>query len=49
MNAETVKQEKKKGLPIIFGDASQEHILETVHLSKARDSNIRQASYKSHY
>jgi len=36
MNAETVKQEKKKGLPIIFGDASQEHILETVHLTKAR-------------
>ncbi len=36
MNAETVKQEKKKGLPIIFGDAIQEHILETVHLSKAR-------------
>jgi CPA2 family monovalent cation:H+ antiporter-2 len=36
MNAETVKQEKKKGLPIIFGDAIQEHILETVNLSKAR-------------
>ena len=36
MEAETVKQEKKKGLPIIFGDAIQEHILETVNLSKAR-------------
>ena len=36
MNAETVKREKEKGLPIIFGDATQDHILETVHLSKAR-------------
>lgn len=36
MNAETVKREKQKGLPIIFGDATQDHILETVHLSKAR-------------
>ncbi|PKQ45838.1 monovalent cation:proton antiporter family protein [Confluentibacter flavum] len=36
MNAETVKHERKKGLPIIFGDATQDHILETVHLSKAR-------------
>ncbi|MDP2688006.1 MAG: cation:proton antiporter [Aequorivita sp.] len=36
MSAETVKREKQKGLPIIFGDATQDHILETVHLSKAR-------------
>jgi CPA2 family monovalent cation:H+ antiporter-2 len=36
MNAATVKQEKAKGLPIIFGDATQTHILETVHLSSAR-------------
>lgn len=36
MNAETVKREKAKGLPIIFGDATQEHILETAHLSNAR-------------
>jgi CPA2 family monovalent cation:H+ antiporter-2 len=36
MNAETVKREKAKGVPIIFGDATQDHILETVHLSKAR-------------
>jgi len=36
MNAETVKHERKKGLPIIFGDATQDHILETVHLSNAR-------------
>ncbi|HET8737542.1 MAG TPA: cation:proton antiporter [Pricia sp.] len=36
MNAETVKRERQKGLPIIFGDAARDHILETVHLSKAR-------------
>ncbi|MFD0798842.1 monovalent cation:proton antiporter-2 (CPA2) family protein [Maribacter chungangensis] len=36
MNAETVKRERKKGVPIIFGDATQDHILEKVHLSDAR-------------
>ncbi|WP_341225369.1 cation:proton antiporter [uncultured Arcticibacterium sp.] len=36
MNAETVRREKRKGLPIIFGDATQDHILEAVHLSTAR-------------
>ncbi|MFA6618300.1 MAG: cation:proton antiporter [Candidatus Neomarinimicrobiota bacterium] len=36
MNAETVKKERAKGLPIIYGDATQDHILETVHLSNAR-------------
>lgn len=36
MNAEMVKLKKQKGIPIIFGDASQDHILETVNLSKAR-------------
>ena len=36
MNAETVKNEKKKGVPIMFGDATQDHILETIHLSDAR-------------
>lgn len=40
MNAETVKQEKAKGVPIIFGDATQDHILETVNLSKARAAVI---------
>lgn len=40
MNAETVKREKEKGLPIIFGDATQDHILETVHLSNARAAVI---------
>lgn len=36
MNAKTVKREKAKGVPIIFGDATQDHILEMVHLSRAR-------------
>ncbi|MEB2780540.1 cation:proton antiporter [Algoriphagus sp. C2-6-M1] len=36
MNADTVKREKAKGVPIVFGDATQDHMLETVHLSKAR-------------
>lgn len=40
MNAETVKLEKAKGVPIIFGDATQDHILETVHLSNARAAVI---------
>ncbi|MBS3805956.1 MAG: cation:proton antiporter [Bacteroidales bacterium] len=36
MNAETVRQEKAKGEHILFGDASQLHMLETVRLNKAR-------------
>ncbi len=40
MNAETVRREKAKGLPIIFGDATHDHILETVHLSSARAAVI---------
>ena len=36
INAEIVKREKEKGLPIIYGDATQDHILETVHISNAR-------------
>ncbi len=40
MNAKTVRQQKAKGLPIIFGDATQDHILETVHLSEARAAVI---------
>ena len=40
MNADTVKREKAKGVPIIFGDATQDHILETVHLSHARTAVI---------
>jgi CPA2 family monovalent cation:H+ antiporter-2 len=40
MNAETVRRQKAKGLPIIFGDATQDHILEAVHLSDARAAVI---------
>jgi CPA2 family monovalent cation:H+ antiporter-2 len=40
MNADIVKREKEKGLPIIFGDATQDHILKTVHLSAARAAVI---------
>lgn len=36
LNAETVKQERSKGAPLVFGDATHEHILETVNLSQAR-------------
>ncbi|HNP18516.1 MAG TPA: cation:proton antiporter [Fulvivirga sp.] len=36
MNAETVKQEKAKGEPILFGDASSPFILEHVQIWKAR-------------
>ena len=39
-DAEIVKKEKAKGLPIIFGDATNDHILETVHLSRARAAVI---------
>ncbi len=35
-DAEIVKREREKGLPIIFGDATHDHILETVHLQTAR-------------
>lgn len=40
LNAETVKREKAKGLPIIFGDATLDHILEIVHLENARAAVI---------
>ena len=36
LNAETVRQEKANGENILFGDASQLHILESVNLYKAR-------------
>lgn len=36
LDAEVVKEEKKKGEPIMFGDAVHEHILTTVHLKRAR-------------
>lgn len=40
MNAETVRQQKAKGLPVIFGDASQDQILEAVQLPNARAAVI---------
>ena len=40
MNAKTVRKQKSIGLPIIFGDATQDHILEAVHLSDARAAVI---------
>lgn len=36
MDPSIVKKAKEDGIPIIFGDASQPHILDTVNLSKAR-------------
>ncbi|MGB0883602.1 MAG: cation:proton antiporter [Flavobacteriales bacterium] len=39
-NAKIVQREKQKGLPIIFGDATEPHILEAVHLSNARAAVI---------
>lgn len=35
-NAEIVARERKKDVPIIFGDASQDHILELVHIKQAQ-------------
>jgi CPA2 family monovalent cation:H+ antiporter-2 len=40
INAETVSRQKAKGLPVIFGDATQDHILEAVNLSNARAAVI---------
>ena len=36
LNADTVRKEKLKGIPIIYGDATQDHILEALHLHRAR-------------
>jgi len=36
LNAETVRAERKKGVPILFGDATQDHMLELVNIRKAR-------------
>lgn len=35
-NAVTVRQEREKGQPIIYGDAAQEHVLEHCHIDTAR-------------
>lgn len=40
MNAAIVDQERKKKVPILFGDAAHDHILEIVNLSKARAAVI---------
>jgi CPA2 family monovalent cation:H+ antiporter-2 len=40
MNPETVQREKKKGLPIVFGDARHDHILDLAHLVQARAAVI---------
>jgi CPA2 family monovalent cation:H+ antiporter-2 len=36
MNPETVREEREKGEPILFGDATQETVLETAGLNRAR-------------
>jgi len=36
LDADSVRRERQKGIPFIFGDATQYHILEIAHLSKAR-------------
>jgi CPA2 family monovalent cation:H+ antiporter-2 len=36
MNADAVREARKNGEPIMFGDASNDHILEQVHVHKAR-------------
>lgn len=40
MNADTVRQQKAKGVPILYGDATQDHILKAVNLSDARAAVI---------
>ncbi len=36
LNAKTVHTERQKNIPIVFGDAAQEHMLSSVNLAKAR-------------
>lgn len=36
LNAQTVQTERQKNIPIIFGDAAQDHMLDAVNLNKAR-------------
>lgn len=50
LNADTVKSQRLKGEPILYGDAAHEHILEALHVEKARavviaisDSNATKA------
>jgi CPA2 family monovalent cation:H+ antiporter-2 len=36
LNAETVRTERQKDIPILFGDATQDHMLDLVNIEKAR-------------
>lgn len=36
LNAQTVRKEKQKNIPILYGDATRLHILDAVHIHKAR-------------
>lgn len=36
LSADLVRAERSQGIPMIFGDASQEHILEAAHVAQAR-------------
>jgi len=36
MNADSVREARQKGEPIMYGDASNDHILEQIHVHKAR-------------
>lgn len=46
MDADIVKKERKKGTPILFGDASRLHILEKVHVRNSRAIVIAISDYE---
>lgn len=45
-SAEIVKRERKNGIPILFGNASQGHILESVHIRNARAIVVAISDYQ---
>lgn len=45
-NAEIVKRERQRGVPILFGNASQDHMLETVHIRNSRAVVIAISDFK---
>ena len=45
LNPETVREERQKGEPILFGDAMNEKVLERAHLSQARVVSIAISDY----
>lgn len=47
LNAATVKEKKEIGVPIIFGDASESHILESVNLYDARAAVVAVPNIRS--